>query len=124
MSSLKIDTIAEQLATDRAERELLDALRAKDPNAIAVAIVRYSLTQPDTIDEIRLALRFAPVLARHAKSLQRLAPHLRREKLEHLWDHNVGFLYHTEHLHARKVAIDAAMEVLAEKPRAKNKERK
>lgn len=112
-------SVEERLATDRAERVLLDALRSKDPQAITEATVRYAITQPETIDEIRLALHFAPVLAWHVGSLLKLPPRLRRGKLENLWDLHIGPLYHTEHLHVRKVAIDAAMEVLAEKPRAK-----
>ncbi len=114
------DAIASQLATDRAERALLDALRSKDPSKIAEATVRYAITQPETIDGIRLALRFAPVLARHAKALQKLPPRLRRAKLQILWDNHIERMSEVT-MRARKVAIDAAMKVLAEKPQVKEK---
>ncbi len=98
-----------------AKEKVLAALRAQDPKAIAEATVRYAIEQPETIEGIRLALRFAPILARHVETLQQLPPRLRRVKLQDLW----RLFISPKNLRARKVAIDAAMKVFAEKPVAK-----
>ncbi len=106
-----------------AKEKMLAALRAQNPRMLADATVLYAIEQPETIEGIRLALRFAPILARHVETLQQLPPRRRRARLQALWDLHVTPAFPAEvtekNLWARKAAIDAAMKALAEKPVAK-----
>lgn len=100
---------------EAAKQEFVQACRAEDPKAIALATIRLAMETPEVIEGIRNSLRMIPFLTLKADLLRSLPPRRRRALLIDEWRMMVGPNNYNQR--AERIVVGAAMEALGGKKR-------